>query len=414
MDYSQALAYLDSLIDLEKAAKPKYPDSLDQFRNFLKTIDNPHKSLKGFLIAGTKGKGSTAYLIDEICSAMNYSTGRYTSPHLTSYRERICINGKNISENRFASLISVLSTLEGKRSVFEVLTAAAFLLFNRKGVNYPIFEVGLGGRLDTTNVIDPLVSIITPVSIDHTNILGDTVEKIATEKAGILRENGINISSPQLPSVREILKNKANGNIKFIDNYKVINVTEKRTIFEFNGHKIHLGLIGKHQAMNASLALSACIEAGIPLNMTKVKGALSKATFPGRFQIVKKKPYIILDGAHNIDSIRVLKEAIQDVFNRKVLLVYSCLVKKDVAGMLHEIKPIVKKIYPTTILYPRTIKIEEIIKNSENEGLEIANVIENPIEALKKAMKDATKDDIILITGSFYLLGDILQNSPWK
>lgn len=414
MDYSQALAYLDSLIDLEKTAKPKYPDSLDQFRNFLKVIGNPHESLNSFLIAGTKGKGSTAYLIDEICRVMDYSTGRYTSPHLISYRERICINGNNISKNRFSSLMSVLSTLEGKRSVFETLTAAAFLLFNRKGVNYSIFEVGLGGRLDTTNVIDPLVSIITPVSIDHTDVLGDTVEKIAVEKAGILRENGINISSPQLPSVKEILKNKVNGNIKFIDNYKVIRVTEKRTVFEFNGQKIHLGLIGRHQAINASLALSACIEAGISLNMKKVKKALSKATFPGRFQIVKKKPYIVLDGAHNIDSIRVLKEAIQDVFNRKVLLVYSCLVNKDVGGMLHEIKPIVKKIYPTTILYPRTIKIEEIIKNSKNESLEIADIIENPIDALKKAMKDATKDDIILVTGSFYLLGDILQNPPCK
>jgi len=413
MNYSQALAYLNSLIDLEKTAKPKYPDSLDNFRNFLKVIGNPHKSLTGFLIAGTKGKGSTAYLIDEICRSMGYSTGRYTSPHIISYRERICINGNYISKDRFASLMSVLSTLEGKRSVFETLTAAAFLLFNRKGVNYSIFEVGLGGRLDTTNVIDPLVSIITPVSIDHTDVLGDTVEKIAVEKAGILREDGINISSPQLPSVCEILKNKVNGNIKFIDNYKVIKVTEQRTLFEFNGHKIHLGLIGRHQAMNASLALSACIEAGISINMKKVKGALSKATFPGRFQIIKKKPYIVLDGAHNIDSIRVLKEAIQDVFSRKVLLLYSCLDKKDVGGMLHEIKPIVKKIYPTTILYPRTIKIEEIIKNSENEGLKIAEIIENPTNALKKAMKDATKDDIILVTGSFYLLGDILQNPPW-
>lgn len=413
MNYNLALAYLDSLIDREKTAKPKYPDSLDKFQDFLKVIDNPHKNLKGFLIAGTKGKGSTAYLIDEILRARGYSTGCYTSPHLTTYRERIKINGKKISENRFASLIGELSTLEGKRSVFETLTAAAFLLFKRKGVDYCIFEVGLGGRLDTTNVVDPLVSIITPISIDHTDILGETVEKIAGEKAGILREDGINISAPQLPEVRKILADKVNGNIKFIENYEVISVSDKGTVFRYNGDKIRLGLIGRHQAMNASVAISACRETGIPIEIKKIKKTLNKTNFPGRFQIVKKKPYIVLDGAHNVDSIRVLKEAILDVFDRPVLLVFSCLYNKDLRGMIREIKPIVKKIYPTSISSPRSIKVVEIISNSEKEGIEIADVKKNPIEALKKAISDATKDDVILVTGSFYLLGDILQNPPW-
>lgn len=414
MEYSQALAYLDSLIDREKTPKPKYPDSLDKFRNFLKTIGNPHKNLKGFLIAGTKGKGSTVYFIDEICRALGYSTGRYTSPHLVSYRERIKINGKNISKKIFASLMDELSALEGKRSVFETLTAAAFLLFNRKGVDYSIFEVGLGGRLDTTNVIDPLVSIITPISIDHTNVLGDTVEKIAAEKAGILREDGINISAPQLPGVRKILEHKVNGNIKFIENYEVFSVSEKGTIFKFNGDKIHIGLVGRHQAMNASVAISSCREVGIPIEIKKIEKPLSRTNFPGRFQIVKKRPWIVLDGAHNVDSIRVLKEAILDVFGRSVLLVFSCLSNKDINGMLCEIKPIVKRIYPTTVFSPRSIKLEEIICNSEKAGIKAIDKIENPIEALRKAISDATKDDVILVTGSFYLLGDILQNPPWK
>ncbi len=413
MTYKQALAYLESLIDREKVSKPKYPDSLDNFRKFLRDIGNPHESLKGFLIAGTKGKGSTAYLIDEICRATGYSTGRYTSPHLTSYRERIKINGKNISEKIFASLIGELSALGGKRSVFETLTAAAFLLFKRKEVDYPIFEVGLGGRLDTTNVTRPLISIITPISIDHTDVLGDTIEEIAYEKAGILREEGINISAPQLPEVRKILVDKVNGNIKFIENYEVISVSKKGTVFRLKGDKIHVGLIGKHQAMNASLAIRACREAGIPVELKEINKILALSSFPGRFQIVQKEPYIVLDGAHNVASIRVLKEAILDVFKKPVLLVFSCLSNKDVEGMLHEIKPIVKKLYPTTILYPRTIKIEEIISNSEKAGIEISNIIEDPVEALKKSISDATKDDVILVTGSFYLLGDILQNPPW-
>ena len=166
--------------------------------------------------------------------------------------------------------------------------------------------------------------------------------------------------------------------------------------------------------MNASVAISSCREAGIPIEIKKIKKSLSRTNFPGRFQIVKKKPWIVLDGAHNVDSVRVLKEAILDVFGRSVLLVFSCLSNKDVGGMLREIKPIVKRIYPTTVFSPRSIKIEEIICNSEKAGIKSIDKIENPIEALRKAISDATKDDVILVTGSFYLLGDILQKPPWK
>jgi dihydrofolate synthase/folylpolyglutamate synthase len=413
MNFSQAEKYLNSLIDREKSQRAKYPESLDHFRRFLIDIGNPHKSLKGFLIAGTKGKGSTAHLIDAICRVAGYSTGLYTSPHLTSYRERIKINGKLISKERFASLIEELSMVKQKISVFETLTACAFLLFKRKGVDYSIFEVGLGGRLDATNVFDPEVSIITPISIDHQKILGETVEEIAVEKAGIFKANGINISAPQLPAVETVLKRKAYGNIKFIKDYEVISVSKEGTIFKLNDDEIQMGLIGRHQALNATVAISACGEAGIPIEIEKINKALSQFTIPGRFQIVRKKPYIVLDGAHNVASIKVLKQAILDVFNRPVLLVFSCLSNKDVGGMLCEIKPIVKKIYPTTILYPRTIKIEEITNNSKEVGIEIADIKENPIEALKKAISDATVDDIILVTGSFYLLGDILKNPPW-
>ncbi|MEA1913343.1 MAG: folylpolyglutamate synthase/dihydrofolate synthase family protein [candidate division WOR-3 bacterium] len=411
MNYSQAEKYLSSLVNREKTKKVKYPKSLDYFRKFLKDINNPHKKLKGFLIGGTKGKTSTSYIIDEICRSAGYSTGLFTSPHLTSYRERIKINGSPISEESFAPLIEELSKVKRNLSVFETLTALAFLLFKRKGVNYSIFEVGLGGRLDATNVFEPKVSIITSISLDHTEILGKTIQEIAREKAKIFRMNRINISAPQKVEVESILKEEVRGNVEFVKDYEVISVSEEGTVFKLSGDEFHIGPIGRFQALNASLSITACRKAGIPLDVNRINKSLSGMRIPGRFQIIRKKPYIILDGAHNVASIRVLKRAIQDVFGRTVLLVFSCLSDKDLHGMLNEIKPIVKRIYPTRIYSTRARPFEEIISTSRELNMKVAKTVGEPFIDFKKAISESTSRDIILVTGSFYLLGDILRKA---
>jgi len=411
LDYSEALNYLSFLIDREKKESKDYSISLKNLKKNLELFGNPHEKLKGFLIGGTKGKGSTAYIIESICRKAGYTTGLFTSPHLFSYRERISLNGKPISKDTFASLMEEISRKISDMSVFETLTLMAFLLFSREKVDYSIFEVGLGGRLDATNVFNPDVSIITSISYDHTEILGKTLSKIAREKSKILRKENINISAPQDAEVEEILKEEAEGNIEFVKNYSVISLDENRTDFKLNGEKISTSLIGEIQALNASLAITACRKAEIDLSNKELNKTLMNLKIPGRFQIISKNPRIIADGAHNVASIKNLKDTIQKVFNKKVLLVFSCLKGKDIKGMLKEIKPVVKKIYPTEISYTRKMPLNEIKKIIMEAGMEMANTTGTPKKDLNKAIKDASNSDIIIVTGSFYLLGEALKKS---
>ena len=409
MDYNQSLKYLSSLTDREKKTQIKYEKSLTSFRGHLKSFGNPQEKLRGFLIGGTKGKGSTAHIVESICRKAHFKTGLFTSPHLNSYRERIKVNGKPISKTKFASLLEEISESSSDLSVFETLTTMAFLLFSREKVDCSIFEVGLGGRLDATNVFSPDVSIITSISLDHTEILGDTLEEIASEKAKILRKSKINISAPQTEEVKEILREEVEGNISFVKDYKVISLDENHTDFELNGEKYTTGLIGEVQALNCSLAITACRETGISLSSKKLNEVLLGLKIPGRFQIVAKNPHIILDGAHNVASIKALSETVSKIYNKKVLLVFSCLRGKDLRGMLKAVMPIVKKIYPTEISYIRKTPLDEIrkaIMEIDMEMAETIGVIENDI---KTAIKCAADSDIIVITGSFYLVGEALK-----
>lgn len=409
MDYSQSLNYLSSLIDREKKPPIKYKKSLAYFRKYLKVFGNPNEKIKGFLIGGTKGKGSTAHIVESICRKAGYRTGLFTSPHLISYRERIKLDGEPISKAKFASLIEEISGVYSGFSVFETLTIMAFLLFVREGVDYSIFEVGLGGRLDATNVLEPDVSIITSISYDHTEILGGTLEEIASEKAKILRKNNINISAPQEAEVEKILREEVKGNIEFVKNYKVISLDENGTVFKINGEKISTSLIGEIQALNCSLAITACKKVGFDLGNKKLNEALLNLKIPGRFHIISKNPHIIVDGAHNVASIKALRKTIQKIYNKKVLLVFSCLSDKDIKGMLKTIKPIVKRVYPTEISYTRKVPLGEIKEIIKKEGMDMADTTGVIEKDIKTAVRCASSSDIIIVTGSFYLAGEALK-----
>lgn len=411
MDYNQALQYLSSLVDREKKNSIKYKRSLDSFREYLKAFGQPHKKLKGFLIGGTKGKGSTAHIIESICRCSGFRTGLFTSPHLISYRERIKIDGKPITEVKFASLVEEISGKNPDMSVFETLTMMAFLLFSREKVDYSIFEVGLGGRLDATNVFEPDISIITSISFDHTEILGETLEEISKEKADILRKEKFNISAPQTEEVERILKEKVRGNIEFVRNFKLNSLDDNRTVFNLDGEEFNLGLVGGAQALNASLAITACRKIGINLRLKEFNRTLSKLKIPGRFQIIKRNPHLILDGAHNVASMKALRETLKEVFGRKVRMVFSCLSDKNVKGMLSEIKPVVEKIYPTSIPCDRKMPLSEIKVAGRETGIKMAETTGLPARDVKKALRDATTSDIVIVTGSFYLLGEILRDS---
>jgi dihydrofolate synthase/folylpolyglutamate synthase len=410
LDYSQSLKYLSSLTDREKKDSKNYRISLDKFKKDLKSFGNPHKKLKGFLIGGTKGKGSTSHMIEAICRKAGYTTGLFTSPHLFSYRERILLNGKKIPKYKFASLMEEIAEKNTDLSVFETLTIMAFLLFYREKVDYSIFEVGLGGRLDATNVFNPDVSIITSISYDHTEILGKTLPKIAKEKAKILRKGKINISAPQDLKVEEILKKEVDGNIEFVRNYKIISMDKDQTVFELNGERLITNLIGKAQALNASLAITACRKAGIILSNKELYVTLINLKIPGRFQIISRNPDIIIDGAHNVASVKALSETIRKIYNKKVILVFSCLRGKDTKGMLKAIKPVVKKIYPTEISYSRKMPLKEIKRIIKETGMRTADTTGFSYRDFRRAIKDASNSDVIIVTGSFYLLGEALKH----
>jgi dihydrofolate synthase/folylpolyglutamate synthase len=408
LDYTGALVYLSSLVDREKNERKKYKTSLKNFKEQLKKFSDPQKKLKGFLIGGTKGKGSTAYIVEAICRKAHFKTGLFTSPHLISYRERIKIDGKPISKTKFASLIEEISESQADLSVFETLATMAFLLFLREKVDYSVFEVGLGGRLDATNVLEPDVSVITSISYDHTEILGETLEEITREKSKILRRGKINISAPQEKKIEEILKKEVE-NIEFLRGWEVISLTEKGTVFKLKGEKFTTGLIGKIQALNSSLAITACRKIGVNLSNNELNETLKDLKIPGRFQIVSKKPRIVLDGAHNVASIKALKETIERIYNKKVILVFSCLRGKNIRGMLKELKPIVKKIYPTEIPYSRKMPFDEIKRVVSESGMEMADTAGIIDKDIKSAIRESSGSDIIIVTGSFYLVGEVLK-----
>lgn len=409
MDYETSLKYLSGLTDRERHKRFNFPESLDHYYRFLEILGNPQKQLNGFLIGGTKGKGSTAHIIETICRKSGYSTGLYTSPHLLTYRERIRINGVMVSKDRFASVIGELSTVGAEISVFETLTAAAFLLFNRKNIDVPIFEVGLGGRLDATNVIEPDVSLMTSISLDHTDVLGSTLQDIAFEKSAIFRSSGKNISAPQREEVRDVFNKSAGDNIRYIEPPSDIEVKEDFTAFTLSSRRYSLGLTGRHQAVNAKLGLISCILKDMEIDYGKVMQGLKELKIPGRFQIIRRNPHIILDGAHNVDSMNKLISTLNEIYGKKIILVFSCMQDKDIRGMLESLSPITELIIPTENSSPRTLPADRISEYSNNAGMKKVKPHPESDRALEYAEDIAKPDDIIVITGSLYLIGDILK-----
>ncbi len=413
MNYKEALDFINSLYDREKIVKPVYPQSLSGYRRYLKALDSPHKNIKTILITGTKGKGSTSYLLSKIFIQNGYKTGLFISPHLINIRERIRINNKWISKKDFADIIGIISKnplrTGGYRSVFETLTTLAFLYFKMKNTDIVVLEVGLGGRLDATNVVDPILSIITDISYDHTHVLGKRLIDIAREKAGITRKGKPTISAKQSPVVRNSLKHSSKGKITFVGidyPYSVLSVSQKGTKFLFENEEWETGLIGRHQAENTILAILGARLSGIKTNKKKTKNALKNAHWEGRFQIISNEPPIVLDGAHNYKSIKALVSTYKEVFpDVKPIIIFSCLKRKPYGKMLKELKSLSNDYIITEIESGRAQVPEKILKK----------VIQlNARGILKKNIKNALnlglmKNKPILITGSLYLIGEALK-----
>ena len=431
MTYQDALSYIDRL--LARAQPHPGPETIKLHRvtELLRRLGDPHHALPTVLIAGTKGKGSTAAMLAAMMQSSGYDVGLYTKPHLVDYRERIGINGKWISPEDLAALVEHarphVEAMEGGPwglpSYFELSVALAFVHFARAPVELAIVEVGLGGRLDPTNVADPLVSVITPISYDHMDVLGDTLDAIAREKAGIVRDHGVVISAPQSPEARAAIIDictRRNAQLVLVDEamrWDTLGSTLHEQRFELAGTQrsygpLRLPLIGAHQRANAAAAV-ATVEAlaprGFPTSVDAVREGLAAVHWPAREEVVAERPYVVVDVAHNPASLAALRETLEAVFSgRRIILVFGMIATHDHRACTSLIAPLAETVIVTTPQHakplPARVLAEEVARYQAH-----VEIIEDRPAALDRALALAGAEDVVVVTGSFFLVGEMRE-----
>ena len=438
MTYPEALNYLNSLTNYEKNTNYSYKKDLKlaRIRGFLLLLGNPQDSLRIIHIAGTKGKGSTCAFVAYILRESGFSVGLYTSPHLNDFRERIRIllplvqprrrvakdfEGM-ISKKELLSLVQELKPLidrynryskYGQLSFFEVYTALAFLYFKRRQIDFVVLETGLGGRLDATNAAQSLVCGITPISLEHVQQLGNTLSRIAAEKAGIIKKPGaIVVSALQAKEAQKIIHYRCKKfQAKLYEVGREIKYSNSKKCRMIKGLKndyknLRLNLLGEHQLANAALAvglvevLGFC---GFNIKAGAIHRGLDHAVWPGRCEPVRKNPLIILDGAQNLASAVVLKKAIRDNFGyRKLILVLGVSSDKDICGICKTLKPMADEVILTQASTPRAADPQKLAKYFKRKPYLTFSVK----EAKLLARSLAGKKDLILVTGSLFVVGE--------
>lgn len=435
MSLRQVLAYLDELAQ-EQSLNRSYL-GLERISLLLKQLKNPHRRFPSIHVGGTSGKGSTVTLLRAMLQAQGYRVGSTISPHLEDVRERIQINGRKISKLDLVKILGVVAGANekvsqqrpdlGRPTYFETLTAAAFLFFAEKKVDLTVVEVGLGGRLDATNVITPEVSVITSIHKDHTKILGSTLGRIAKEKGGIIKPGVPVVLGPMkgaaLSVLRRIARQKRSPILQWGKAFHVVSkepVHRFRERFTWKGGEweledVELGLIGPHQIQNAGLALAALrylAARGWNVSEKAIRRGLVKVQFPGRMEVVGQHPAILLDGAHNPAKINAAIQATRLRFSyERLFVVFSAKIQKDIPSMLRKLLRVAHQVIVTEI--PPSSPGGHRLSPSADELARLAHQLQrhpsvliepNPRKAVTRARQLSGKNDLILITGSLYLL----------
>lgn len=401
MNYNDTLDYIHSI---PKFRRPLGNANLEKLLNIL---GNPQKQLKFIHIAGTNGKGSTAAMTAEILKQSGYKTGLFTSPFIEVFNERMKINGENISDSDLISCVEQVKTAMEENdalvSEFAFVTAVAFLYFFKQNCDIIVLEVGMGGKLDATNVIDAsLVSVICKIGLDHTQYLGETIEKITAEKCGIIRKNGVVVSYPN-DDVKNIIENYAqekNAVLIFADK---ADITEKGFIYK--GKEYPLALKGTYQPQNAAVVIEiieALKKQGFKISEKAVIEGLKNTQWPARFELVSEN--VVIDGGHNLDGIQALKKSLLSL-NKDIVLVMAMMEDKDYESCIKELIPIADTVIGTELNMPRCLKAEKIAEIAESMNI-TAFVNTNPQDALKQALAICDKK-IVCVCGSLYLAGEI-------
>ncbi|MCF6149720.1 MAG: bifunctional folylpolyglutamate synthase/dihydrofolate synthase [Candidatus Kuenenia sp.] len=439
--YEEAYAFLNKSLDYEKLISYQYNAStfsLDRMVRLLEQVGNPHREFPSLHITGTKGKGSTAIMLSTIFQHAGYKTGLFTSPHLTDLKERIQLNHKNISEAEFTDALNMLGPyIQHLRNTnpsesptfFEILTAICFLYFRKKKVNMAILEVGMGGRLDSTNVIMPLASIITNIGLDHVNILGHTIPEIAYEKAGIIKK-GIPVLSavekPEALSVVNKVCEEKRAPLYLLG--KDIQIEDARpytkhgtkgllcTIktWQHTYENLFISLLGIHQAKNCAVALGALEilhdQNNIFIDNETIRGALAHIQCPGRIEVLRENPLIVLDYAHTVESMASLRETLFENFTfDKLIIILGFSQDKELDNILQEIVPFANVIFVTKSMNSRAAPPEELAKKIKVVYGKQVEIYESTRTAVIAAQSTASRNDLVCITGSAYIAGEAKQ-----
>lgn len=441
--YQETLDYLYSYVDYSLQKNLQYsPEkfTLDRIRAFVKLLGNPQDRYPTIHVAGSKGKGSVTALCASVLQAQGYRVGFYISPHLSDYNERIQVDGVPISHLELVEMVNRLKPeIESipKLSTFDITTALAYLYFAEKEVDLAVIEVGLGGRLDATNIITPKVSVITSLVYEHTALLGNTLTQIATEKGGIIKPGVPVVLSPQKDEARETIEKIAGARnarlIKVGQDYLYAPVShsidgqtflvwskEEQDLLnefieagdgsEWNPTRLRIPLLGYHQvenAVTAYAALETLKEEGIPISEQAIVDGFEEVKWPGRFEVLRKNPPVVVDSAHTRESALKLRLAMEDYFpGLPVVLIFGASEDKDIEGMFAELVPRIQKVVATKANHPRALEPEKLVELANRFGRQ-GYVIENPAEALDTALREAGSECAILVAGSIFIAAEV-------
>ncbi len=438
--YNQALDYVYSFIDYSKEKTYKLIRAnfkLERMTELLALLGNPHEAYPVLHVAGTKGKGSTCAMMSAVLTAAGYRTALYTSPHLQEFDERIQVDGQPIPHLDLYNLIEEMKPAIQKIpqiTTFEVITALAFLFFARQEVEAAVIEVGMGGRLDATNIVKPCVSVITSISYDHMAVLGSTLAQIAGEKAGIIKPGVPVVSSPQKEEALLVLERIARERGspftlvgREVEFEPVSQAIEGQTFRLFthpgddkpvnsrdpNSVILRIPLLGRHQVENAATAFTALQVSELPITWKAMREGFASVQWPCRFELARREPPVIFDSAHNQDSFLRLCQALEDYFpGQPVILLMGASEDKNLAGMLAEIKPRVSRLIAVRADHPRALTPEHIAGAAESLGIQAETSLTVPA-GLERALELAAQNgEIILAAGSMFATAEI--KTAWQ
>ena len=432
MKYPDAAAYLAGLTDYEISPAAAYNAANFDLRRveiLLREMGQPHRGRKTVHIAGTKGKGSTAAMISSILVSAGYRTGLFTSPHLYTWQERIAVDGRPVTKGDFARLAGAVQKHAeaigrearfGKITTFEALTAMSFLYFRDKCASFQVLETGMGGRLDATNVVAPDVCILTSISFDHTQVLGNTLAKIAAEKAGIIKPGCTVISAPQQPEALAMIAAQcrlsgcklvlAGEDIK----WRRLSGDMKGQLLSVRGrndsYKLHIPLLGDYQLENACLAVAAAetlIQQGAGITGDNIMRGLDCVKWPARLQVLRQSPLLIIDGAHNTYSMKAMLESVRNYIPyKKMYIIFGSSADKDIGGMAEVLAGSADRVIVTSSGHPRAAATEQLARIFRRHGVP-ADIRPDARQALSEALAASGDDDLVLATGSLFLAAEI-------